>query len=154
MTEQIITAYVERVRSEHRELQGLVHQVRRALAVAARAGWRDLTVSPLVETLKQLQGYMEHHFAQEEAGGYLDEALIQAPRFSHEAERLMRQHPQLLQQVRELLVEIPGCQQRPALWCGFEAHAHAALQQVLAHEAAENQILERAYNTTLDVEVE
>src|SRR5438874_13474536 len=97
---------------------------------------------------------MEHHFAQEEADGYLDEALIQAPRFTHEAECLLRQHPQMQEHMDKLLLQIPRCRQRPELWCKFEEHAREALQEFLTHEAAENQILERAYNTTLDVEDE
>lgn len=150
MTEQILTAYVEIVRSEHRELQGLVHQVRRALAVAARANWREVTIAPLVESLNNLKERMEDHFQKEEVDGYLDEALIQAPRFTHQAECLLTQHPQMLKQMDALFAEIPRCRQRPECWCKFKEQVQETLQEVLAHEAAENQILERAYNTTLD----
>lgn len=154
MTEQILTAYVEHVRTEHRELQALIHRARRALAIAARSLWREVTIPSLVEVLKDLHDHMERHFEQEETDGYLEEALIQAPRFTHQAECLLRQHPQMLKQMDEILAEVPRCHHRPDLWSQFELHAREMLQQLLTHEAAENQILERAYNTTLDVDFE
>jgi hypothetical protein len=154
MTEQILTAYVERVRGEHRELQGLVHQVRRALALGTQARWRDVTIVPLVRALEELKVHMEQHFAQEEAGGYLEEALVHAPRFTLQAESLLKQHPQLQLQMNQLLAEICQCRQNPKLWPAFAEHAQEALKELLAHEASENQLLERAYNATLDIEVE
>jgi len=77
MTDETHQAYVAAFGAEHHELRHLVHALHEALR--EERPWSHEAATEAVELLAALHTHLEHHFAQEEDGGYLEEALNLAP---------------------------------------------------------------------------
>ncbi|MGD9648040.1 MAG: hemerythrin domain-containing protein [Pirellulales bacterium] len=140
-------AYVQQVKAEHYGLEQLLHQLEDAFAAARGNGWPTKAIPQLVKLLTDLREEIERHFAQEEVGGYMEEALSLAPRFSGQAQALLKQHGELSQAVRALLAKTRD----PKLvdWSGLHAELQTLLKKLKAHEAGENRIVEAAFNEDL-----
>ena len=149
MVEESSSPYLAASKAEHRALAQLVRNVEAALATAAQQGWKGQCNSHVVEQFVTLRDFIRDHFAQEEEGGYLDEALSHAPRLAPEAARLEHQHPQLLEKISHLCDLARQRQADPSAWPGIQEHAHAALKELLVHEAGENQLVVQAFNVDL-----
>ncbi len=92
---------------------------------------------------------MRDHFAQEEQGGYLEEALSYAPRLGPQAAKLERQHPQLLARMDDVCDTAHKRGSEPVAWPAILDGARAAIKELMAHESGENQIIQKAFNTDL-----
>lgn len=99
--------------------------------------------------LAELRDQIEGHFAQEEVGGYMEEALSRAPRFSLQAAALLKQHTQLAREVHELLVRAEAGRDNSGIWKNLYADLQALLKRLRAHEAGENRMIEAAFNEDL-----
>jgi Hemerythrin HHE cation binding domain len=146
MAEDNSSAYLEALKAEHRELGHLVHGVEAALAAAAEEGWQGQRTSHVLEQLVTLRDFMGHHFAQEEEGGYLEEALSHAPRLAPQAARLQRQHPQLLARIDDVCDLARKRHDDASAWPAIHDNAQAAMKELLSHEAGENQLVQQAFN--------
>lgn len=149
MIDARLYAYIEGVRADHQELRNLVRGIERQLNAAEAAGWAKNEAQVVLTAIDELGRHLREHFAEEEAGGYMEEALALAPRFGPQAERLLKEHPTMLQQVGRL-VELARCcceqaQQGPEL----SRLAREFFATLRAHDAAENQIIQEAFNTDL-----
>jgi hemerythrin len=140
------TAYLQQVRAEHYDLEQLLHQLEHAFDTARSQGWPATSIPRLTELLSDLRDQIERHFAQEEVGGYMEEALSLAPRFSGQAQALLKQHAELSQAVRELLSR--ARRDNPA-WNSLHADLQVLVKKLKAHEAGENRIIEAAFNEDL-----
>jgi len=85
------------------------------------------------------------HFDHEESGGYFAEAIDAAPRLSERADALLAEHAQMAEQLVELqhraAMQTTGARWRHALDHGFVDF----MDRFLAHEEAENKLLQEAY---------
>lgn len=149
MAEESSSAYIKALKAEHRELGQLVRAVDVALAAAADQGWKGQRTSHVVEQLVTLCDFMRDHFAQEEEGGYLEEALSHAPRLGPQAARLLHQHPQLLARIGDVCDLARKRHDDPSAWPAIHENAHAAIKELLAHETGENQLVQQAFNADL-----
>ena len=149
MTEESSSPYLAALKVEHRELAQLVRTVEAGFSSAAGHGWKGERTSQVVEQLAALRGFVRDHFAQEEEGGYLEEALSHAPRLGPEAARLERQHPQLIAKISDVCDLALKQHGDPLAWPTIQENAHAAFKELLNHEAGENQLLLRAFNADL-----
>lgn len=82
-------SYVNHLRMEHEHLQRSVQ------AVDAELRQEEVVAEKLVPPLEALAGELSHHFAEEETGGCLDEAVSVCPSLSPQAERLKAEHAEL-----------------------------------------------------------
>src|SRR6188474_315829 len=134
--------YVEHLIAEHRRLHRMLRLARAAI-VASGGPDRDAPGADIVRVLRQVREELEHHFAQEESGGCLDEAVSRCPPLSADARRIEAEHPQLLSSVDRLIAHALDCDQavekRVALERGFED----LCRQLDAHEADENVLLRK-----------
>src|SRR6188474_603770 len=134
--------YVEHLIAEHRRLHRMLRLARAAI-VASGGPDRDAPGADIVRVLRQVREELDHHFAQEEAGGCLDEAVSRCPSLSAEAHRIETEHPQLLEGVDRLIAQALDSDQsvetRVALQRGFDN----LCMQLNAHEAAENILLRK-----------
>src|SRR5688572_13350252 len=87
--------YYRRCCQEHRELERLLQQANEYFRVC-RAGTDPSCWSRAAMMLSQLGEYLRQHFAHEEEGGYLEEAIAHLPRLGPPADKLERQHGALL----------------------------------------------------------
>lgn len=135
-------AYWKLCQSEHEELRARLRALRESIEGlrAAPRGPRE----ELSRQLCELRDQLREHFAQEEQGGYMEEALSRAPKFSALAAELERQHPLLLAEATQLAhlagtapaADLPRFLTRTQEFC-------AALAR---HEGAEARILQTAFN--------
>jgi hypothetical protein len=92
-----------------------------------------------------LRDYLQHHFAEEEEGGVLEEAMCRLPRLCPRAAALERQHGNLREQMARIIEQAERCgcsaERRQAVARDFSRFAYA----LRAHEAAENGIAEEAF---------
>jgi hypothetical protein len=111
---------------------------------------RDATCADIVQVLQHVREELQHHFAQEESGGCLDEAVSRCPGLSVEAKRIELEHPQLLQNVDRLIAQALDSDQslenRLALERGFDD----LRRQLDAHEGAENALLRKGFGANVN----
>jgi hypothetical protein len=142
-------AYLTHLRAEHRRLQQCLRRIEQQ--------WIDCEVPRLAEIIPQviedleiLRAELADHFEEEESGGCLEEAVSRQPSLSHEAIRLEHEHPVMLEQVDLLIVklkEVSGpIQSADEAKEDFRRFA----EQLHAHEAAENRILEESFGIEVE----
>jgi hypothetical protein len=133
------------IAQDHRVLEMALRDVERALNRHDRA-------RGLVEhQLRNLTELIEAHFAREEAGGYMGEALTRAPRLGGTAERLLAEHVDLLDDAQKLHMLARAGVESMAWWRQIEADFTHLKARLLAHEHAENKLLNEAFNRDIGV---
>jgi len=141
--------YVDHLISEHRRLHRMLHMAQHAI-VGASGPDQDATSADIVKVLRQVRDELEHHFAQEEGGGCLDEAVSLCPTLSAESRRIEAEHPQLLTAIDRLIAQAldsdQSLQKRLELGIGFQV----LCRQLDAHEGAENALLRRAFGVNVN----
>ena len=141
--------YVEHLIADHRRLHRMLRLAQTAI-VANGCPDRDATCADIVQVLQHVREELQHHFAQEEGGGCLDEAVSRCPGLSAEASRIETEHPQLLENVDRLIAQALDCDQslenRLALERGFDD----LCRQLDAHEGAENALLRKGFGANVN----
>jgi hypothetical protein len=89
-----------------------------------------------------LCGQLTAHFAEEETGGCLEEAVTRCPSVAGDIKPIMEEHPLLDQLLRTLLAQISDPAATPA---DLQASWQAFYGKIHAHEAAETRILRMAF---------
>jgi hypothetical protein len=141
--------YVDHLLAEHRRLHRLLGQTRAAI-VGSGCPDRDATWVDVKRVLLLLRNELAQHFAEEEAGGCLDEAVSRCPRLSGEARRLEADHTELLAEIDRLIAQAEdhGCHVEDRV--AFEAAFDNLCRELHAHENAENQILKQGFGANLN----
>jgi len=139
-------AYAQHLLSEHRRLDQLMHRT-----VATLPGWEEADASDwlprTVGGLKAIRHELKRHFRDEEAGGCLEEAVANCPSLSAEADRLLHEHPDLLQALDDLIARYQRlAEPTPELGRVLAQELRAALKKLREHEAQEQRLVERAFS--------
>ena len=141
--------YIDHLLAEHRRLHRLIQQTR-DMIVQSGGPDGDSSYADVAKVLRNLRSELEHHFAEEEAGGCLDEAVSRCPRLSQDARRVEAEHPELLAEVDRLIVEASDCdchvESRIVLQRDFDNLCH----ELHAHERAENDLLKQGFGTNVN----
>lgn len=143
-------AYVAGFKAEHRELHGVLHKAEQAWRACEANGCRPADRCELCEAMVDLKDHLVHHFAQEEDGGYLEEALTAAPRLGATADKLLAQHPLLLVHCEELVERLKVAATDPTERRKLHEEFVALRKQLLEHERGENAVMQEAYHVNLD----
>ncbi len=148
-TVSINPAFLQEIKDDHHELRQLLHH---AAAAVNRPVWMRLEFSQLVELLIKLRDQLAMHFSLEEAYGYFEDAITEAPHLSRRAEQLRAQHFELfseictlVEQAEQHLYHEPAATALARLADGFRQFS-SALQ---THEANECQLIVEAHNNDL-----
>jgi hypothetical protein len=143
--------YVDHLLAEHRRLHAMLHQARASI-VQSGSPDRDASAEDIVRILRHIRGELEHHFAEEEAGGCLDEAVSRCPRLSAEVKRIEAEHPELLLEIDRLVAQALDSEPSVAHVVALERGFDHLCRQLCAHEAAENGILRQAFGVNVNGE--
>jgi len=122
-------------------LKALLLSLEEAIAHCAAHPSAEAAAAAL-QRVTELEVQLPAHFAFEEAGGYLADALSAAPRLSRRAAHLMGDHEHL----RHQLVEFAARAQRAQLggWSALSHPMHELSDALRRHELAENRLLRDA----------
>ncbi|MEI6257637.1 MAG: hemerythrin domain-containing protein [Planctomycetota bacterium] len=135
------------VLGEHRDLFRLMSCVRSAFAEAD-----ELTLGRcacVLESLHHLRDHLHDHFAQEEKGGFLEEAICRVPRLSAAVQSIISQHPGLLAQLDELINALDASSEPTPAWSRAGHAFETFSEHMTAHERAENAAVQEGYNEDL-----
>ena len=126
---------------QHRDLHRLVQTVREALGPPRRAG-------AVRDAARALRDHLAVHFAQEEQGGFMEEAIARIPRLSAAVTRVLRDHPDLLAELDRLIESLP-VSDSAAAWAIAASDFDAFIDHLYAHERNENAVVQEGYNEDL-----
>lgn len=142
-------AYVDYLLAEHRRLHRLLLHARKVIAGsvdAAEDEWRR----GVIKVLRDLRATLQCHFAEEEEGGCLDEAVSFRPSLAGDLKRVEEEHPQLLAEVDRLIAQVADGASTPAEHVALAAAFDELCRDLHTHEAAENEILRRGFGVNLE----
>jgi hypothetical protein len=143
--------YVDHLIAEHRRLHQML-RLARATIVCCSGPDRAVTGADVVRVLRQVRKELEHHFAEEEGDGCLDEAVSNSPSLSAEARRIEAEHPQLLANMDRLIAEAQDCDESVKKRIAVRREFDELCRQLNAHEAAENALLRKGFGTNVNGE--
>ena len=132
--------------AEHRELHAAIEQIRRLLdsgLSGADVGQRAVNAAHAVLNLRD---QLQRHFDQEEGGGYLEEAVTRLPQIAPQATILQRQHHEFLDLANAMLAAAETGDSATSVLLKLKTDFESFAKRLEAHEAAENKLLERAFN--------
>lgn len=134
-------AYVAHMRSEHRRMHELLREVDRSWS-EMRERRQEFAIAELAGELKHLRENLARHFAEEDEGGCLEEAVARCPNLGHDADRLEAEHPLLLDQLDQLIDRLLEADSKELL--RTEVHQQYAdfVSRLRAHERSENHLLQ------------
>lgn len=99
--------------------------------------------------LETLAADLQHHFRQEESGGYLEEATIREPKLGCEMDRLIAEHPILLKQLAELRKQLANHCSQATDWPAVQSQLQCFLQALNRHEQCELVVMQSGLNEDL-----
>ena len=135
------------VLAEHRDLFHLLLSVRSALANAGPP--TPDRRSDVLESMHHLRDHLADHFAQEEQGGFLEEAVARVPRLSAAVRSILGQHPGLLADLDRLIEDLEASPADPGAWGRAGHNFEAFSARMTAHERSENAVVQSGYNEDL-----
>ena len=142
-------AFLQEIKDDHHELRQLLHHT---AATLNRPSWMHVEAQELVDLLSKLRDQLAMHFSLEEAYGYFEDAITEAPHLSRRAEQLRTQHHQLYrelcslaEQAERLLYHEPLAAAMVGIGQGFRAFS-ARLQE---HERNESDLILASLNEDL-----
>lgn len=92
------------------------------------------------------------HFDDEEAAGLLPEIAEHLPQCTEVINRLAAEHAELRQQLEELVRLVGDAPLTTECWNRLEKDFRTVHDRLMHHEAAENELLQRAYDDDLPAE--
>jgi hypothetical protein len=104
------------------------------------------------ERLSDLREHLCKHFAEEETGGCLEEAVCSVPHLASQVSEIEHEHPQLLQELDQILRKLSAGSLTEEVWSQCAHEFEKFKDQMLAHEKRENQVFEKGFNVPLDLE--
>lgn len=140
--QQLTDAAVNKLLIEHALLHELLEEGDR-LSVEAD------TPDALVLGLHELREIMHDRFASEECGGYLQDTVTIAPRYSAECENLRHEHRLLLSDLDAMLDDLNHSPQETLMT--FHARFRDFTTRFLNHEHHENAVVQRALEDDIGV---
>lgn len=148
MSQEVYRAFITAFGAEHREMRRHIANLQHALH--DDQPWSLASAREVHEALIALKKHLHHHFAQEEAGGYMEEALLLAPHLTSEAGRLLRQHPAMTTGMNRVLDKSADALTDAGVWNELRQMVSELVHDLVAHEAAENRLVQRAFNTGVE----
>ena len=141
------------VLAEHRDLFHLMHTVQSRFAMAGPPTPEQR--AEVLESLRHLREHLRDHFAQEELGGFLEEAMTRVPRLSAAVRSIVAQHPALLAELDHVIEQLTivgqlgGVAAGATSWSGAVHAFEAFAAHMAAHERSENVVVQEGYNEDL-----
>jgi hypothetical protein len=135
-------ALVEHLHHEHHRLNQLLLEIGYEVAALGQAGRPAGALVRLSQRLVALRSELQAHFAEEETGGCLEEAMVRCPSLSGEGKAILAEHKVLNRSLEQLVVQTRNPSAVPA---DVEKSYRAFAEMLQAHDAAETRILQMAF---------
>jgi iron-sulfur cluster repair protein YtfE (RIC family) len=135
------------VLAEHRDLFHLLLSVRSALANAGPP--TPDRRSEVLDSMHHLRDHLADHFAKEEQGGFLEEAVARIPRLSAAVQSILGQHPLLLANLDRVIEDLEASPDDSVAWVRANHDFEAFSARMTAHERSENAVVQSGYNEDL-----
>jgi hemerythrin-like domain-containing protein len=133
--------FVEHLRGEHARLNAELRAVQEALAEFISAPRNTADAGAVAARLVRLRDELDRHYAEEEAGGCLEEAVSRCPSLGADVQRLVKEHPVLRRQMDELVAKAQRLSQTPQQFDEVARDFAALTAWLHRHESEENRIL-------------
>ena len=130
---------------EHTELDDRIAALREWRSQLCQLG--QPRFGELGTRLHEIRDRLAVHFAAEEEGGYLAGPLQAAPHLSGQAEALRTQHESFLDDLDEMTTRLTASPVQYATWGEACREFEEFLSRLQAHERAENEIAQTAFET-------
>ncbi len=144
-------AFLQEIKEDNRQLRELLGKTKSIFTDLGKAFPAQKSV---VDLLWRLRDQLAMHFALEDAYGYFDDAIAEAPRLSEQAVILRRQHDDLFLQICELVEQAEQVLygentlgDRAALASSYLSF-HKAFQE---HETREDELILEAFDDDIGV---
>ena len=134
-------AYAEHLHHEHHRLNGLLLEIGHEVAQLASPEANLASFQRLETRITDLWDQLKAHFAEEETGGCLEEAVSRCPSLAGATETVLKEHQQLAQLLGRILSQVSD----PATPAEVQASWQAFYNKIRAHEAAETRLLRMAF---------
>jgi hypothetical protein len=141
--------YINHLLAEHRRLHSLLRMASSAINQSG-APDNDATPVDVATILRHAREELQHHFAEEEGGGCLEEAVARCPSLSAEAKRIEAEHPDLLCEIDRLIAQAEGEKQTVESHVELRHRFDDLRRQLQAHEVAENALLRQAFGVNVN----
>lgn len=133
----------ETLLGEHRELMAHINELREWVKEVGDYGRPRF--GELGNRLEPLRDELLQHFAEEEEGGYLAEALAQEPRFAREAEELKLQHAEFQGDLNAFIERLHESEPPFESWQRACSDFEDILARIRRHEGRETAIVQAAF---------
>lgn len=136
--------YINHIVAEHKRLHSMLRQMRHAICHSVQPD-ENPSFARIAEVLARLREELTHHFAEEEAGGCLDEAVSRCPSLSAEAKRIEAEHADILAQLDRLAEQAGSLPPTPQNQVAIQRAFDQLYRLLHQHEAAENRLLAEGF---------
>jgi iron-sulfur cluster repair protein YtfE (RIC family) len=137
-------AYAEHLHHEHRRLNRLLLDISHDVVQLRGPNVDQGLLQRLEARFTDLCDQLKVHFAEEEAGGCLEEAATRCPSLAGDIKTIFEEHHILDQLLCRLLSEVSDTAAKPA---DIQASWQAFYDKVRTHEAAETRLLRMAFGS-------
>jgi hypothetical protein len=138
-------AYATYLRSQHQRLHASLGRIAQLWSLRTERSRPATLILQMIDGTEELRAELAHHFAEEECGGCLEEAVSRCPSLGPEAARLEGEHADLLRQLDHLLLQLRRLQPTEQPTGQMEGEFRRFAKQLEAHESAENRILQEGF---------
>jgi Hemerythrin HHE cation binding domain len=135
-------AYVEHLQHEHGRLHRLLLEIGHEVAAASGACQPADVIAHLEQRLTDLRRQLQTHFAEEESGGCLEEAVTRCPSLSEDCKAILAEHPLLDKVLEQLLAQ---ARDKSVSGADLQRDYGTFAKKLHEHEAAENRLLQMAF---------
>jgi hypothetical protein len=145
-------ALVEHLHHEHDRLNQVLLKIGHEVAALSQPGRPGGLLAQLSQELAALRMELQAHFAEEETGGCLEEAVVRCPSLAGERKEVLAEHAVLDRMLDQLVAQT----RNPAAASADVAKNYRAFAEKLqSHEAAETRMLQMAFGAeAADYDVE
>ena len=147
--DQECRCYVDHLIAEHRRLHSLLRQMRAEIAHSVVPDEQP-SFNGVARVLARLREELEQHFAQEEGGGCLDEAVSRCPRLAGEAKRIEAEHSQVLAEIDRLVAQTHKLPPTHPNQLALQREFDRLYQKLREHERAENTLLAQGFGVNVN----
>ncbi len=129
---------VERLNAEHRHLGEQLRQMQAAIDGGIRS---RSDADAIAQRLFALRDELDRHFAEEERGGCLEEAVSRCPSLSRDVSRVIAEHNDLRADVDRIVGQARLLADAPAVLAQLQPSFAEFATRLRAHDALESRIL-------------
>lgn len=138
-TKSVTREEIDMIEQEHEALREKLGQISRVLEVG------EMPRKDLLALLGELEDDLTVHFSHEEHQGVFDQITAQAPRLTRQVDGLWSEHRDMLKEIGTVIESAESGKMTRPWWKELGVQFRALSKQLMHHESAENQLLQRAF---------